>query len=740
MDTYAQRTKAALAALLIILTVSILAAPSRAALGSWSGGGPKAKSIFDIEIDTANPSVIYAAAMGSGVFKTTDAGATWDPSTTGLTNTYVRCLAIFPLNHAVVFAGTNDGLFRSTDAGITWTIVAATPTAVRTIAFDAVNPNLVYIGSIGSGVQRSTNGGLTWQPSNAGLADLNVRSIATHPVAPNSAFAGSGTNGGVSLSSTGGLFWGLVADPDAHGSVSDLEFDPTNPARIYAGMMQQGVIRSTDGGVNWTPINTGLPTLRSRALALADTLRYLGTDSMGVYYSTLHTSWVTRSAGLPSLLIRALHAIPGSPRTVFAGTDGAGLFKSTDAGTNWSPLNNLLTDTTPRALLVRNDATHTVVCGTGFGDGIWTTPDGGLTWSRSLLDTRNSVLDLAEPGSGSPTYAAIYGSGVYRSLDGGATWAPTDTLSLGNKFVRCLSISPANPLEIVAGTGSGTWRTLNGGTSWSAWNNGFPAAASVRALVRSPLDPNVIVAGTDSSGVYRTTNGGATWAAANGGLAQVDIHTLNFSPNAARLLCGTETGLYRSTNAGVSWTPYGTGLPPNASIRRVICDPLSPSTVFAGIWEGGVYRSENGGASWTAMNTSLPDLKVYELAWDASSRTLYVGTRLRGMFAYTVATTGVEDPAPLPVSLLQLSARPNPTTAASSLSFRLPADGPVRLSVFDASGTLVRTLLRGPAEAGEHQVAWDGRAAEGRALPGGIYWARLETAGASQATKIVLVR
>jgi len=702
--------------------------------GFWSGGGPKAKSVYTVAVDSADPDVMYAGALGSGVFKTTDGGASWDPSTTGLTNTYVRAVVIYPPDHRIVFAGTNDGLFKSTDAGITWSLSLSTTSSVRATAFDSGNPNVVYGGSLGGGIYKSTDQGASWQSMNSGLTDLSVRTIATHPFIPGTALAGSGTNGGVNLTTTGGLYWGLVSDPDARGAVYDIEYDPLNASRVYAGMFERGV--------NWTRINTGLTTLRSRALILADTLRYLGTDSSGVYFSTLRTNWVVRNAGLPNLLIRALASKPGNPTTAFAGTDGAGLYKTTDAGLSWSPINTYLTDTTGRCLLARNDAARTLVCGTGFGDGIWTSTDDGATWTRaSVLKTRDSVLDIAETPAATTLYAAIYGSGVYASTDGGNTWATTDTLTIGNRFVRCLSINPTNPQEIMVGTGYGTYWTTNGGLSWEARNTGFPPAASVRALVRLPRDPNIVLAGTDSTGVYKTTDGGASWFPSSIGLTQPYVHALAVDRNHSYILVGTDAGLFRSWNEGASWRPLGYGLPAAPSIRDIVIDPSMPSRAFIAIWEAGVYRSEDEGGDWMQMNGGLPDLKTYSLALDATRSILFVGTRLRGVFAYAFPVADVANPD-LETAREEAFSRvcPNPCSSATEIRFHLSTGGSARVQVFDAQGSLVRTLRNQRFSRGEHRIAWDGRDDAGQLVPSGVYWAQLRGEGISRSIRLTLVR
>jgi hypothetical protein len=123
---------------------------------------------------------------------TTDLGATWTMSHTGLTST-VNVLATVPGNGQLVFAGTNNGLFRSTDAGATWTVTSLTQ-QVRTLVVDPVHPANIFAGTYGAGVYASTDGGTTWTAMNTGLTCNKVLSLDLRPGAENTIYAG--TEGG----------------------------------------------------------------------------------------------------------------------------------------------------------------------------------------------------------------------------------------------------------------------------------------------------------------------------------------------------------------------------------------------------------------------------------------------------------------------------------------------------------------------------------------------------------------
>lgn len=127
-------------------------------------------------VDPTNSSVVYAGGY-TGVYKSTDAGGTWNPSSTGLTGT-VYDIKANAQRADVVFAATGNGVFKSTNAGATWTNTGCSN--AYAVLIDPSNPMTVYAGTY-SGVYKSTTGGGGWTSMNTGLQDLYVTSLAIYP-------------------------------------------------------------------------------------------------------------------------------------------------------------------------------------------------------------------------------------------------------------------------------------------------------------------------------------------------------------------------------------------------------------------------------------------------------------------------------------------------------------------------------------------------------------------------------
>ena len=716
----------------------------------WTGSGPRAKSIEAVVRDPLNTNRVWAAAFGSGVYRSLDGGTTWTGFRSGLLNTFVRCLAVEPKHPDSVFCGTNDGVYLSVDGGTSWSQVRSTSGSVRSLNIHPIRTGVIYAAVNGSGVYKSVNGGKNWSAVNLGLVNLNARDLALHPTRPETLLVGTGTGGGIHRSFNGGLSWTQVADTTASlGACEQIQFDPLDPLRIYAAELDRGVIRSTDGGVSWARINNGLPTLRMRSLLVVDTLRYAGTDGFGVFVSSLNSAgWNPASTGLPDLIVDALAGGSDAPRTVWAGTDGGGIARTTDGATSWTSLDGGLLNTFGFSLAVR-PATHAIYDGCGFGDQFWTSVDGAASWTRaSYLFTHDSEHGLAvDPLAPLTLYVTAYGAGVYRSLDDGRTFRDPDSLNhtLTNLFVRDLVAVPGVSGHLFVGSGNGVFETLNGGALWTARSQGLPTSFSVRSLAIAPGPPLRLYAGSDSAGVYRSVDGGLTWVAANAGIPVSFIHALlvdQASP--LTVYAATDSGVYKSTNGAVSWFASNTGFPLARLGRSLAQDPAHPNILFCGLSGVGVFESENSGFTWHALfnQLGLPDLEVRSLVVDGALTTVYVGTEagVSALSNYPLTSGTAVTPGRADLALA-LGIVPNPAAAGRlSIRFNLPDAASITLEVFDIAGARIRLLARGTFASGPHRTAWDGRDDRGRSVPAGVYLARIQTSRGARTARLVLLR
>ena len=330
----------------------------------------------------------------------------------------------------VLYAATSSGVFKTTDGGASWTPVnmglAGIP--VFSLAIDPKTPGTVYAGTFGKGVFKSTDAGRHWTPVPGGFGDDTVLSFAIDPRDPATLYSGTTASSSstadavfspasaVIKSSNGGLAWAAANAGLPRSIVTALAIDPSNPAVLYAGTSTGGVFKTANGGLTWTPANAGIGTSNISHLVVDPrnaNVVYAGIEGCsagcsspaGVFKSTNGgTSWVSASAGLADdLQVVALAIDPEDTQVLYAATRFNGLFKTTNGGVNWIPINPAPTGTmfaiVHFALVVDPASTRTVYAGTF--DGVVKTTDGGRTWapSNSGLPASTRVFALAVGGN-----------------------------------------------------------------------------------------------------------------------------------------------------------------------------------------------------------------------------------------------------------------------------------------------------------------------------------------------------
>ena len=396
---------------------------------------------------------LFAGTYGGGVFLSTNNGTTWN--TTGLTNTYVRTLAVSDSN---IFAGTDHGeVFRSTNNGASWTPVkiGLRNTVVTAFAFNGTN---LFSGTNGAGVFLSTDNGTSWNSASTGLRNTCVYTLVVSPASDGTGSTNlfAGTDYGVFLSTNNGTTWNITG-------LTNTFVRTLVVCGEYLFAVADGVFRSSNNGASWTPANTGLTNTSILALAVSGNNIFAGTIGGGVFLSTNNgTTWNT--AGLTNNCVTAI-AISGA--NLFAGTShysgNAGVFLSTNKGTSWSATS--LTNTYVEAFAVSSNATGGTNLFAGTDDGTYLSTNNGTSWSAVNTGLRGHPV-MSFTVSGTNLFAGTYSGGVCLSTNNGTSWTSVNTGLTGN-FVLTLAISPngANQgldspsgMNLFAGNYDGVWR------------------------------------------------------------------------------------------------------------------------------------------------------------------------------------------------------------------------------------------------------------------------------------------
>jgi hypothetical protein len=252
-------------------------------------------------------------------------------------------------------------------------------------------------------------------------------------------------------------------------------------------------------------------------------------------------SSVWTSIGLTSNTVRSLAIDPTTPGTLYAGTYGGGVFKSTNAGGNWSAVNTGLTSNYVYALAI--DPTTPGTLYAGGADGVSKSTNGGGVWiavtsGLTIINVRSLAIDPTTPGT---LFAGIYPGGVFKTTNGGGTWSAFNT-GLTNTNVRSLAIDPTTPSTLYAGTGGGgVFKSTTGGGNWSVFNTGL-TSTKVWSLAIDLQNPNTVYAGT-SNGVF--VNGLITYSIS--GNVGVDGAILNYTDTTPKTVTADGSGNYLFT-------------------------------------------------------------------------------------------------------------------------------------------------------------------------------------------------
>ncbi len=340
-----------------------------------------------------------------GIAKSTDAGSTWAASSSGLTHTGIRTLAVHPVLPTTIYAGTPRGVFVTTDAAATWTPTgeSAAGQEITALAIDSLAPSTLYAAGPG-GFQRSDDAGATWVRLGAGLPLSAVSSLLIDQRSADVIHAG--TRSGYYFSTNRGTNFVRAGTGLKSRAVYSLVLPSANPTFFYAGT-DGGVFQSTNSGTNWSAVNAGLATRRVLALAASpsNASNLIAGTARGVYRTVdAGASWTIQTNGLGKPQINAVTYDPTDGAIVYAAATN-GVYRSVDGGQNWVSATNGLParDIVALALHPANpSAIYAGARGTNFSGGtndaflLKISPDGqelvyGFTFGGTRTDEARAV-------------------------------------------------------------------------------------------------------------------------------------------------------------------------------------------------------------------------------------------------------------------------------------------------------------------------------------------------------------
>jgi len=625
---------------------------------------------------------------GMGILKTTDGGLTWTKSLDWSYNQQrgVQALKFNPMNTRTIFAATTEGVYRSVDAGATWNPVLEVLMA-RDVAINPSDTNEVLaacgnFASTGHGIYRSTDGGTTFiqiagLPTFSGMAvfgtyQSNPERIYVH-------LAESTTVIGTLYRSTDfGENWTLIntsSNSDVQGWYARfLAVHPNDSSKIIRGA--QGLWRSTNGGMSFSSVPYGWADYHAFAQHPTNPEIIYIADDGGIWRSTnfgvtfdftgggLETSQFYNgfsSSGTDSLI--ALGQVQDHFGWMYVGTKVWVNGGVDEVG--WTAINQI------------ND--NVMYAGTRGGGSIWKSTNRGNSFFSSSNGISGGISSWNAPfalSRSNPTFLYFARSIVFKSTNAAGGWTATNGgVELDGNPGLSIAIAPTSPDTVFVGTApllgrSHIFRTTDAGTSWTDVTGILPDRYPMDIAIDPSQSSTVYVAfgGFDTAHVFKSTDAGTTWDDITGILPDVPATALIVDPvNPSIVYAGTDIGVFVSTNSGGEWMSWNDGLP-----EAVIVSDLSISP------------------SNSAIRTVTHSAGVYE-------RTLFeiVTTAIRNPDHQT------------PIAYMLSQNYPNPFNPKTNIGYEIGDVGYVSLKVYDLLGREVATLVDEEKSPGTYDVTWD---------------------------------
>ncbi len=625
----------------------------------WSGNDDASGRVVGIAPHPVDPDICYICSASGGVWKTVDGGGLWTPLTDEMSNLNHGAIATDPSNPDTIYAGTGeyttysigDGVFRSTDGGMTWErLASATEVGALCsgIVVDPTNPDIIHLTG-NYGYYRSDDGGINWVRKKMGIA-------------------------------------------------SAVALNPVDPSIVYIGRHNDGVYRSTDGGDNWERLSNGLPSSGVNRILITicasnpDVL-YTAMSTGSSVYGTYRTSdggdtWIeltnTPNFATPQAWYDMYIAVdPTNENTVYCGGVSpiyavAGIIKSTDGGASWTEIS-----AGPQGGQTHPDHHFMAFGPTGIiweanDGGVWKSHNDGMTWintNATLTITQNYTVggnpqDEAQILGGTQDVGSIervvddedwpqviggdggflaydfdnpnikYTTYVYLSVQ---RWINGNYSNITGpwdndpkNFIAPLVMDPNDSHTLFGGTNR-VWRTKNAHTSadWTAISSTDVAnGGTLNTLAVALGAPDTIYTGSSVGTVWVTTDADV-WHQRSVGLPPSNISDIVLNPDepANAYVSYSKQGggrVFVTNNYGVDWTDITGDLPYGTSVTALAVDWQSnPPGLYIGTGAG-VWSSTDGGVTWIKDENDLPNVNIGDLQIDTQRNTIIAGTYGRG--------------------------------------------------------------------------------------------------------------
>ncbi|MCX6317471.1 MAG: hypothetical protein NTW29_09290 [Bacteroidetes bacterium] len=696
---------------------------------NWASLGPSVDGLGRIggrvkclAIDPNNSNNLWVGSASGGIWKSTDAGANWSLVPTGLNVLGVSSILVDPANSNTIYAGTGEvyrvdtsnigynvwktrgtygiGIIKSTNGGATWSKVLNKNTsqlfAIQSMEFSPLSSDTIYACAT-DGLYRSANNGSTWTQI---LSKIYVKDICIHPTNTGTIVVSIGnmvnsdkgiyrtTNGATASPTWAKITTGLPAS--FQGSIT---LDNVGAGEMIASIgissntaaSNREIYRSTNFGSTWAVVGgTTAATTTNHCsyqfwFAHSAAINPFATDSLlfaGVGWYRYRVSTTARTTISSTTVHADVHDIVFDPTIrgrIYVCCDG-GVYRSTNGGANFSPINNGLNATQFYASLgVSSNVTTPNRMAGGLQDNGQVFYN-GTQWNQVSWAGGDGTTCAIDPGNHNNILVSRDAKQVYRSTDGGATggsvtnyWGFDADSRTG--FVAPLAFSKSSPITVYLASDN-LHKSTNSGGAFTNDPTGVNANTATNyiearnktaiALAVSATDPNKVYISTSNfaqadndvndiivtgqPNILRTLTGGTPFISVKSNLPNRFVTDIAISPTNDDSVFVTLGGfgtahVYVTGNGGGSWTALGgigtsgrvNAILPDVPFNAIVFDPTNSNIIYAGC-DFGVYVSSDRGNSWIDFNTGFIDaVQVFDLQISSNNK-LIAATHGRGVF------------------------------------------------------------------------------------------------------------
>jgi photosystem II stability/assembly factor-like uncharacterized protein len=577
---------------------------------------------------------------------------------------------------------------RAPVSGTNWENLGPTNFAgrVSSLAVDPTNDSVIYRGTAGGGLWKSTDGGTTWTPLTDSLGNLSIGAVAVAPSQPQTIYVGTGEGAlgidgidgvGFIKSTDGGSTWTLPTSVTSSKFFA-LSVHPTKPDELLAAT-EDGIAKSTDGGATWTTkfsqfAGTELvriPGSPSKILATTWDISSATATWKGFIFRSLDggETWnkiggagvapFNADAGRMSLAVAS-----SAPSTVYvlAGAasgdvkncpqdpvDQVGFYRSTDGGDHWTFRSNPINGTCPtpqnqagfdsilagqgwyaNSLRVSKTDPNTLYAG---GLDLWKSSDGAGHW------TKKSHWDL-DPGNSHYVHADIHAlvwagtrlligddGGMSKTTAGAAAFTGMNSGVVTRQYYS-IGVSAVNRDLVIGGAqDNGTNIRIGATTEYREVIGGDGFAVAVHSA-----NPQILYGTVYTSRIFRSTDGGQTFdeITPNFGMSENRpfISPLTMDPGNPSVLYTGSNFLWKTSDGGTSWNKVSSQDLGDGSDRgyvtKIAVAKSNPKRILTATGSGTVRISSDGGSTWTALQ-GLPHRYAAHVEFDPTNNdTFYV--------------------------------------------------------------------------------------------------------------------